>query len=297
MMKRISILTLTILLLLTTGCGTETVKYVIYYDASMGSPIRNNESASAAKSESPMEQITAKDFSYSNMTTVENPDAPASRTVTLAGQQYALEHQRSYNTPLSTADDAQLSSRGKFEKYRSGENDTIIEAVFRRDTDELLFFYNSNESHKYGQLSEDTAVQLADATLAEVFGAKIAAEYSRRVVIKPKNSSFSAYTVVYTKYICGYPTTDDIEITYNTKGNLMSINAKTLGVFDTIEDRITAKKIENAKNALLDSISDRYTLHSEFLALDADGNCYLQVYATYTEGGMAHSMLFYVNLD
>lgn len=295
-MKRICYILFIFLLLSAVSCANQPVEYVIYYDSTMGAPQKAQESISK-ETEILFENMSSKDFSYSSKTKVENPDAKATRTISITGKQYELNHLRSYDTSLSTGANSKLHPYGQFEHYRLEQDGDAVEAVFRRGTDKLVSFSNKGERHNSGAVSKESAEQLAYATLIEVYGEKTAKKYSLHTVVEPTNSSLSAYTFVYAKYICGYPTTDDISITYNTAGKLVSINATTYGIFDSVEDSISEKKITNAKEALLNTISDSYTIQSIYLALDSDGQCYLQVSTTRTVNGELRGEMLYINID
>ena len=78
-----------------------------------------------------------------------------------------------------------------------------------------------------------------------MYGEAILEEYRQDNVIRTNNQLKNSYTVLYTKYVYGLRTLDDIEISINMQGEIIGINALYLGVFNNIEKELNKEQIDN----------------------------------------------------
>ncbi len=59
------------------------------------------------------------------------------------------------------------------------------------------------------------------------------------------------YTIVYRKFVWGIPTSEAIQISVNLKGDIVGVNAKSLGLFSGSETELKKEELENAISAIL----------------------------------------------
>ena len=173
---------------------------------------------------------------------------------------------------------------------------------FRQEDGELAFFASYDERDVTGTLTEQDAKLLADAYLIEEYGEQFFAEYPNCSIVVTDRVNEKIISVCYTKYVCGYPTTDRVIVTYNMNGELKSFNGMTKGLFDSVACDITTEKIDNAEKVLINSIPETWAIGSKKLALDADGGCYLYMTASSISENTDSihealaAMEFYINL-
>ena len=247
------------------------VQYIIYSE--YGIPIKSN---------LPSEQIQTnpvdkKDFSFMTHTEdVEKPDNIGNtHTLNIAGQSYNLDYDRTYRTALYSSDE--LKSHAEVISFK---ND-YISARFRASDGTLLFFSDLNiNGHVSGNLTENEAKELAKETLTEVYGDDILNEYVFDHVLFTENQLTTQYGVIYTKYVHGMPTNDKLQISFNMKGQLISIHSKYFGIYDTAEEHFTKEQIDNAFAYLKSALGDEYNIYSTILTVDSLGDYYLEASAT-----------------
>ncbi|MBE6649653.1 MAG: hypothetical protein E7614_09120 [Ruminococcaceae bacterium] len=267
--------------------GNE-VQYSLYLSDSYGSAILNLNLPSEQIQTKPADE---KNFFVSSKTKIEDPDNIGStRTLKIAGQSYDLDYTRTYRTKLYESD--QLKSHAEIIDFRKNK----IRAEYRASDGELLFFGDLNMEGRNisGDLTEDEAKELAVSTLTEVYGKDIFNEYVFDYVLFTDNQSTKRYSVVYTKYVHGIPTNDMIQMGFNLNGNLISINALMLGVYDNAEKDITKEQIDNAL-AYLNSTLEEVSLPT--LIVDSLGDYYLRAYSSTTVNGAYMPFIVYINIE
>lgn len=240
------------------------------------------------------------DFSYSRRTEIGREKADDKRELLLGNRTVEVDYVRSFSNPLLTSTQETLQILGSFDDYRSKEMDGSITVRFRQADNELVFYSATDQRDVTGALTEQDAKALADAFLKEKYGDEFVTEYPYYEIVKTNDSFNKSITVGYTKYVCGYPTTDRVLVTYNMNGELKAFNAMTKGLFASVQHDITDEKISNAEDALLNTISSSWGVATKTLALDTDGRCYLHISAAKTSVENADSLEiaeFYINID
>lgn len=192
-----------------------------------------------------------------------------------------------------------LKKYAYYNEYRAEESKHSLIARYRQSDNELVFFSLAGTRNMSGPLTEQEAKVLADAFVMEKYGSQFFEEYPHYVITHSQNNRRFTLAVVYQKYICGYPTTDEVIVKYNMNGELVALNAMTKGIFEDVESSITAEKIANAESTLLNAISVSWSIYYKELTLDVDGKCYLRAYAKRDNPNLFGEEVveFYINID
>lgn len=132
--------------------------------------------------------------------------------------------------------------------------------------------YDYSIRHAPGDLTEDEAIAIADATVLSVYGAAISDEYTYETTANYADSLL--YCVVYRRYVWGIPSLDSIQIAMNLKGEVISINARYLGMFSDAQECIEKESIDAAVSQLHSTYST-WTFTTTMLTVDQNGDYYI----------------------
>ena len=288
-----SILTLLLVFSLASCANTpmpENEKdYVIYYYPSAGNLIENEKETTDAT----FENAETKVFSFSSKTEIDKPhNAENQQNFELNGKTYSLEYSKSYKTALSSSDS--LKGYSLFNSYRS---DTVL-ADTRVDTNELLMFtiLDTDELIAAGDVTEDEAMAVAESTFLSLYGKESRNEYTCEDTVYTDTELVVQYTVVYRKYVFGIPTNDTVQISVNMKGDVVGINAKSMGMFSSAEEQLSKDSISDALSMLNKTFSDDWNIGTTMLVLDAEGSYYISAQLSRNVSGELEAMLVYINV-
>lgn len=246
--------------------------------------------------------LSERDFSYSRRNNFTHEDVEVQKSFPLGNLNLTATYSRSFSNSLANSSDKNLHKLGWYDEYRCEENGNEFTVRFRQEDGELAFFASYDERDVTGTLTEQDAKLLADAYLIEEYGEQFFAEYPNCSIVVTDRVNEKIISVCYTKYVCGYPTTDRVIVTYNMNGALKSFNGMTKGLFDSVACDITTEKIDNAEKVLINAIPETWEIGSKKLALDADGGCYLYMTASSISENTDSihealaAMEFYINL-
>lgn len=278
------------------------VQYVIYAASSAGE-ITGFANAEGTESNISFGSLSERDFTYASRKETSNVNAESQMSFMLNNSNMEADYFRSFSNSLADSANENLHKLGRFDEYQSNEIGNKFTARFRQQDGELVFFAATDAWDATGALTEQDAKALADGFLKEKYGDQFLTDYPNHSIVVTDEATEKIISVCYTKYICGYPTTDRVIVTYNLNGELKGFNAMTKGLFDAVESDITVDKITNAEKALLDTLPSSWSLGPKTLVLDADGGCYLRIYASKltegTDGDLdpIHTMELYINID
>lgn len=257
--------------------NTNTVQYVIYCSSMDFVDSINSERESATNAEKMPNDIQFKEcseivLSMVKRAEVSNSAAATQKTITINGTNYSLPLSTSYATALADCDNADLKVYGLVDQYWSSDG---IVAEYRQGSGELLFYSELGATSSDGQLTTDEATKIAAELLESLYGADVAGRYTHDRTSKEDEFVY----VNYTRYIQGYATDDAIQIKLKSNGEIKSINAMKIGIFDHLEDKITVKKIQAAESTLCTSISYMWDLDegTKKLVIGSDGKCYIEI--------------------
>lgn len=286
----------------TSNNVNDEIQYVIYAASSAGEITGLADAANAPHNIS-FGSLSERDFSYSRRNNTANENAKAQKMFTLGSLNLTATYSKSFTNSLATSLDNNLHKFGQYDEYRSADYSNSFVVRFRQADGELAFFATTNGLDDAGNLTEQNAKLLADAYLIEKYGKQFTTEYPNCSIVVTDKDTEKTISICYTKYVFGYPTTDRVIVTYNMNGEIISFNGMTKGLFDSVTNNITAEKISNAENALINIIPETWAIGTKKLVLDADGAYYLYINASQikenTDGsydGMS-AMEFYINID
>ena len=214
------------------------------------------------------------------------------KTITLDGKEYKLDLALSeHSVAVHCENESFKEMYQRIDTYMYYENQTRVMVEYGNNGKVPMFISvlnGSNDQVTEAKITQEEAKTKADELIDRLYGAKAVDGYDVYT-----SQTEEKILVVYTKYIDGYETYSRVVVFFGLDGKLTGLNAETLGIFDSVEDKITKERIEKAKAVLLDSISKSWTVVSEELVMDiATGVCYLQV----SVGNAGDSHQYYINV-
>ena len=182
----------------------------------------------------------------------------------------------------------------KLNKYQ-GEGRLYIEAD--ATTGKIAFLStNADEESRQGSLSEEQAKKIAEETICGLYGSNVLKEYKHWKTTKV--DKYSSYAIVYSKYVHGILTNDDIEILINMAGDIECVNALYKGTLAGIEQEVSQKDIEYALAALKEFLGDTWTIDDfKQIVTDSEGDYYINAFIYRTVDGEPQSEQLYISLQ
>ena len=270
-----------------TEAPTTEKTYRIYLGASASAEIVDIKNSSDRVS---FEDASQKTFSFSRDTIFDNSDlVGTTRKLNIGDKSYSLTYSKSYRTKLYSSE--KFKPYAEFITFKADD----LSVYYRADDGALIFFSDLNVGNLTvsGELTEDGAKALALDTIISLYGESVAREYILDDIVFTDTPLTKAYTVVYTKYVYDTPTNDKIQLSYNMQGDLVTVNAKLLGVYDDATDHLSQKQIDEAKAVLNEALADDWSILTVTLVIDSLGDYYLKAQAAKTtEVGISAAELF-----
>ena len=277
--------------LILSSCNTAEVEYCIYYGTSDGEVVGLPESDIKIKS------ATEKVFNISNRTSIEKgDDYKPSCVIAIGSRSYDLNYVRTYRTELHTSEKhRELSEIDRFIV------DNRIVAEYISGTDVLLSYFEGGDEIRFvnGDLTENKAKELSETVIKAQYGEEVLSEYVFEKASYTDDESGRTYTVTYTKFVHGMKTNDNIRLVFNMQGELIGLSAKYFGVYKYAEDDVSSEQIKKAREALIESVSDDWTIYEEsmLLIIDSLGDYYLEAAANNNKGqGEMSFIQLYINV-
>lgn len=285
----------------TTDNDTQNeVVYTIYGTSTLGNFNRgdgNIEEDSNIK----YGNISELDFLNSRTDDIVNIDAEREKTLVINGKELQFKYRRTYARTLASSKQEALSQFGYQDVYELYDKNQTLSATaeFSSNNGELRFYLDFDLSHSKvdSVLTDEDAKALADELMLSIYGGELSDEYDVVVSSSDASDTNSVY-VYYTRSIFGYTTDEVVRIELNGNGDLLSLNAERLRLFDSIKNELTLEMIQNAEDMLIDRISDLYTINSKTIMLDANsGKFFLRIRATYTSELGVEGVEFFINVN
>ena len=209
-----------------------------------------------------------------------NTAVESAKKLTIDGKTYDYTLQASTKNEWSKSE-SPLSQKYAFhDTYMS--NNPKTELMINSTTKKISFYFDYDaERGKDGDIGEDAIAQRADQLLVELYGEEYLNDYTRSVSVHEPSQNDRKYYVMYMKCFGAYLSDDWVRFTFNPKGELISINARSLDLlkdFDFTED-----ELNDAKKAMYSSVySDpaKWPTQSDIgLVVDGlTGTCYMETY-------------------
>lgn len=279
----------------------ESIEYSIYVGGGMLSSLKieqaeagltaDNSSLATAVKELPQDC----DFEYFYSKTMETDNKSTEKQFIVAGQSYTLTYKETKANSLADSEIESLKQLGVINSYDTSE--FTIQTT--QSTDQLLFLSDGVIDRRIdGNFTEEDAEKAAKKLLTELYGDECLTYYENNLDVRPLVSDrYNLIIVEFCKKINGYNTSDHITIRYNRAGKVVAVNALKYGIFRSVANELTTTQIQAAQAKLtdyLDQCSYRYDEDSATLKINADGKCYLELFAQ-TPGG--NWFEFYINVN
>lgn len=250
----------------------------------------SNESTNTLKEDVKKADANVKIGNYSDITfdinknvLSDRPNGEVTKEIELFGTKRKMYLFGKYTTVLSQSSYNSMKKHSEIEEYYFENEETgEREFVKYRLSDNQLIFYNSFSSKKRpaeGNTTIEEAKVIAEKLFASMYGNETASVYRLDSTIETQ----SLYRFIFTRYLYGYPTNDQIIIFINKNGELYGINAETLNVYDDVVKVIGEKDIKNAINNIkIIYPENKYTvLEDKYkISIDVKGEFYLYTQIT-----------------
>jgi hypothetical protein len=202
-------------------------------------------------------------------------DFPSVKTFTVDKKEYTLEYYKTYETVSFSSEKMK-----NFSLYNAYERRHEYYVEYNVSTDELTFFMDMglDLSHT-GDLTDDEAKKRAEEIVSELYGSDTLNEYVVTLsfpTVSEGNRTEYKYTVVYTKYVYGLPTSDNIQITMNMLGELDAINAVKKGSLANAEKHLSKEEVDRALEFYNETFPAGEWFNSKpYLTIDSNGDYYI----------------------
>lgn len=284
----------------TVSTTADEIEYTIYYSSEATLRERPARKETTGEKAPEIDYLPAETKKFDLLTQSEidpNPNAVPSRTVTIDGKEITVNYQSSYAGALSECSIDKLKENAFFDRYdinEPGASGTKINVKFFRSTGKIsdYFDFNAYEAEG-GDLTEEQAVQKAEAELVTLYGEDVLSRYKFHSVSTNDNLIY----ICYKHYICDYPTSELISLIYNRNGQLASLSYSHPQLFVYVEDQITLDKIQSAEKLLRESIPEGVEINSTIIMMDAEGVAYLLINGYRTDDtGYRYYCEYFINL-
>lgn len=252
-------------------------RYVIYVgyedDTTLDDLIPSNSSA--------IRNPLANDKRFSVTATTETGYTDSSThksEVTIDGKTYSLNYTESYKIALSA--NKEYSQYSCFDKYSFELDGTRGSVTTNNVTGEIAGFldYTIDEEAE-GPMTRKEAREKADTLLSVLYGEDIFDYY--KYDKKCEWEDRAGYYFVFRRDVYGIPSNDAIAIWLNANGEVKSIHALTKGHCYKAESELTQAYVDAARAELRKLYSDKYTVGEIALAVDVNGDYYLETSISY----------------
>lgn len=272
------------------------IHYTVYY--SDESTLRKDmlDSIEDSKPNASFVDAATKRFTWTDQASPKHSSTKDTRSFSLRGTTVNLDYQKSRCTPLADCDVIALQTYAAYDQYSYTNVGAVIDAHYRQETGELLYYLDSIAYGKTGgDFTKEQATQYAADDLLSIWGAPIASRYSYQGTTETETH----ITVIYEYKIHSYQTLDQIILIYNRQGQLALISAEYCGMFEVVKDGITKERLQAAEAVLTESILEEIELGTTMLVLDAQGDVYLKIvgYRTSPNNSFSAPCEFYINVN
>ncbi len=279
MQRTLSIFLIVLTVFLLIACG-EDVEYKVYKlgqkDASVQqSGIGTLHSASKLHFEKDDEVMV-----------FENTVAPQTKTVSIGDNEFTFSYEKSTQNLRATSKKKILQEFGKVDEYKMVDDNGYVEATFDSETGKLLYYSDRRTYNNLGDFTVEEAKQDAEEFIKVQLGTNALDGFTLDRAYEDEFMNKKRIVVNYRKYLYGIETTEYIRVWFDLEGNVNAFNAENTHLFDTAKDELSEKKVKNAEEALLDSLSDADYIQDDrrllvdvttgifYLEITADGEVY-----------------------
>ena len=268
----------------------ENVRYDIFFRLYGSQSVKSLDNDISEEEKEKLQQKYATiEFGRGGRTHVQRRDDAADTVdMSIDGRSYRMEYKGTYRDKLAKND-------------RFGDSMDYVEynfdngrAQIRTSTKELIFFSDRSKANIGGDMTNEKAVEIAEATFIDTYGQEVRQKYELDGVYRSDNTP---YNVSYTRKIHGMRTEDRIAIGVNGKGEIIIINAQSMGFYDGAEKDLTKQEVENAKNHMLERLGQRYDARIFTLVMSREGKYFIEAYVTAPNSDISTAELAYINIQ
>ena len=268
------------------------VDYAIYADLAYSEEITNLSSLSIGECEIVLRFSKEISFSRAAKTGSEKTEnLTGTKVFSILGEERSLIYMDSY----SAAESEKIKNVLSYDRYIDENSLLEINPV----TNEIAFFRDGtiNRNTTPDKCNKEQAEAKADDIIKQLYGEDVLDSYKHSDTIETKDGSSKHYTVVYKRYIHGCPADDSILISIDKSGALLSVNARTKGLFLNSENEITKKEAEAAIAALNSAFAENWSLGEPSLTRDSKGDYYVECLIYRNNNGQSESLQIYINVQ
>ena len=315
-MKKLTCILITVLLLFSMACSKnpqneetafdpDSVEYIIYLGNSDFLALSEDDSKLGTAESDEVKAITKKPlpencefFNFTQSDLPDNEKASKTKSFSISGKNYELEYFGSRSSALASSDQIELRPYGKVDRY-SKPGDYV--ADFSSENGQLRFFLDFQvDQLAEGDFDEEGAVAASKAILADIYGNECLEYYADSPAVSNSVTERNNTLVIkFIKSVGGYPTNDEIEFCFNKRGELISVNANQHGLAKPFVNQYSVAQLQAAENELNKYFNSQvYSVASDtILLINSDGECYLEIFATYQVDSSSHTRAFYINVE
>lgn len=210
------------------------------------------------------------------------------KTLMMDNTQWTLSYERTRQTLLANSKTQHLQALGHQDCYAFKDENVSITAEFDSITGKLRFWLCSERNPEAGEFTVEQAKEKAVAFIEGEYGSDALNGFVLTQAEKGTVAGKEKITIQYKRYVAGYESAEYVQVRFNLKGDIVGVNASTLGLFD-FED-LDQVKIDNAKNELISRLGEDAQVKNQcVLCVNAtDGAVYLEM--------IADGALYYINV-
>ena len=285
-MKKVICILLAALMVSFVACGAEkTEKKMVEYQFYSSGADGDTDTAVHSVKDITFKNISDIQLSFMRDTYKKSEELGKTITFRINGKDHPLEYECSRES-RSMKDDAYQQEFGDYDtySYRYGGKQSLISVDLSGKTGRLLTYFDSGADAKEGDYTEKQALDQAKKLVNELYGESALNGYTWESKTNT-NSLLGGYVyVVASKSVYGYKTEDQISMWFNLAGELKKIEAIEFGSWELFEDEITEEMVENARTALMSSLSTNYKIQEntqKLLVEKGSGKVMFSFYAQY----------------
>jgi len=210
-------------------------------------------------------------------------DAPAKRTLTLDGRAYALPLIGVGSYPFAESAQALHRDNSTTDLYEylpdpAAPKANTVSAEFRQSDGALVTFLDlSFAPASIGAFTDDDAIEKARLLATELYGEDTVAVYDTVKVSRSDGGAGREISVHFHRSLFGYETDDYFYLTFDLSGRLICVRAANRGILQPYVNALTARQIEDAKDAFAATIPEGYEITSTYLCAEAGGSLLLRI--------------------
>ena len=162
-----------------------------------------------------------------------------------------------------------------FDKYKN-DSETI---VYLHGTDQIAFYSIPSDSDSHSpKLTEDQVKMIAEEFILNIISEENFANFK---FIQMSIDPLNRYSLLFMREINGYYTDETISIWVDMDGTVSAYNGYNVGKYDTLADKLTVDKLDNACQTLIEKIRTmnlkNLTMHYPVVITSSTGEIFIKI--------------------